>query len=100
MIDSRAANRARGTIEDGEETVAGRTDLTAAERFELRTHEHVVTIELITPPSITDLRHALGGGHDVGEHDRRENWSLTDADRVPVRNSSINAVRSNELSPR
>ncbi|HEX3192424.1 MAG TPA: hypothetical protein VHS30_21845, partial [Streptosporangiaceae bacterium] len=49
----RTPDGAAGTVEHGEETVAGRVNLAAAETGQLATHEGVMALEKLPPRSIT-----------------------------------------------
>src|SRR5919201_2142077 len=64
----RAPDRPGRRVEHREEAVAGRLDLPAAVLLQLATDQLVVSIELVAPPSIADLRRALGRPDDVAEH--------------------------------
>jgi hypothetical protein len=60
----RTPDGAAGTVEHGEETVAGRVNLAAAETGQLATHEGVMALEKLPPRSITDS--SMDGSSDAG----------------------------------
>src|SRR5205823_14646140 len=69
---TRAADRARGTVERRQEAVAESLDLVPAERCELATHELVVVLEQRTPTVVAELCSALSRAGDVGEQHGRQ----------------------------
>ena len=73
-IDDRlsAADRSGGTIEGGEEPVAGCIDLLAVEAAELTADGGMVLLQQVAPAPIADLCRSLGGADEVGEEHRRE----------------------------
>jgi len=68
-----APHRSCRTVEGGEESVAGRLDLAAAIPCEGRTHRGVVTLDEVTPTSVSELGDLLRRLDDVGEEHGREN---------------------------
>src|SRR6266545_3117782 len=68
----RRPDRARGTVERGEEPVARGVPLLAPEARKLASHERMVPREEIAPGAVADLRGALGGADQIREEDRRE----------------------------
>src|SRR5262249_9813903 len=69
---ARAADRAGGAVERGENPVARGVDLAAPEAAELAPEDRVVPLEEIPPAAIAQGRGLLGGADDVGEEDRGE----------------------------
>ena len=69
----RGADRARRSVEGGEEPVACRLDLAPAEPLQGEPDDPVVRRERLAPARVAQLGRPLGGVHDVGEEDRREN---------------------------
>src|SRR4029077_2706225 len=67
-----ALDCAGGAVEGGEEAVAQRLDLTAAEPIELAARELVVAFDQLSPTPVPCLGGALGRVNDVGEHHRRK----------------------------
>ena len=79
---------AGGAVERGEEPVAGRVPLLAAEARELPAGESVVLREQISPPAVAKLGGPLGRADDVGEeqcceHALRDLWQLLSRQAVP-----------------
>src|SRR5262245_60042022 len=62
-----AADRARGTVEDREESVARYVDLPAAEAIELLARHAEIAVQELAPAPITDRHRPLGGAHNVRE---------------------------------
>src|SRR5205807_4466751 len=79
-----AANRARRTIEGGEEAVARGVVFHAAPPTERLTHDCVVAKDQLLPVVVTKLDLLLSRSDDVGEQDGRENG-------VQLRRSSLHA---------
>jgi hypothetical protein len=69
-IRGRTPDGAAGTVEHGEETVAGRVNLASTETGQFATHEGVMALEKLPPRSITVLSRKAGRPDDVGEQDR------------------------------
>ena len=67
-----AADRATGSVEGGEEPVAGGVDLAPAEPGQLLAHDRVVLVEERAPPGVAELGGPRGRAHDVGEEHRGE----------------------------
>src|SRR5207253_1400894 len=67
-----AVDRSRRPVEGGQESVARRLDLPAAETAERLPDGSLMTLEQLTPAAIAELRGGAGGVDDVGEQDRRE----------------------------
>jgi len=67
--------RARGIVEDGEQTVTGRVHLLAPGRGELTAEQLLKTLHEDGPPPVPDLRQELSGADDIDEEHRR---------RVPI----------------
>jgi hypothetical protein len=65
--------------------------LEPAETDELPTDEGVVLLEQVAPAAVAEVGRELGGAHDVGEQDRREDAIERGCGRDPVRNSSISS---------
>jgi hypothetical protein len=72
-----------GTVEHGQETVAGRTNLASTETAQLATHEGMVALEEVPPRSITVLSRKAGRPDDVGEQDRGQDPVGFVVPRVP-----------------
>jgi hypothetical protein len=66
------ADRSGGAVEGRQEPVPGRLHLTPVVASQLAPHDRLVACEQLAPASVAELGCALGGGDDVGEHDRRE----------------------------
>src|SRR6478736_8537232 len=62
-----ASDRAGGSVEPGEEAVARRVDLTAAEALELAPDVGIVPAEQLFPSPVAELDRSLRGVDDVGE---------------------------------
>ena len=62
-----AANRTRGSVERGEDSVSGLVNEVASEPAEYPLDEGIVTIEKFAPLVVSDLGGALGGADDVGQ---------------------------------
>src|SRR5438105_3634686 len=69
---ARAADRARGAVERGEEAVTGVVDLLAAEALQLRANGGMELFEELLPTSVAHLRCVLGRPDDVHEEHRRD----------------------------
>jgi hypothetical protein len=67
-----APDRARRSVEGGEEAVPRRVDLAAAEPHELAADERVVALEELQPLAIAELGRPVREAHDVGEEHRRQ----------------------------
>jgi len=76
-----APNRPSRPIEGGEETIASGVDFSSPKAGELMSHRTVMQFKEITPLTVTHGRGPLGGGHDVGEENRRQHpfeiWCAT-----------------------
>jgi len=66
----RSPNRPRGSIERGEETVAGSVDFTTMKEFELLSNHRVVLFEERAPLVITEFNGFAGRVYYVCEHHR------------------------------
>ena len=62
-----APDRARRTVEHGEEPVAHRLDLATAVVGELLAHDAVVLVQELAPAAVAERRRQLRGADDVGE---------------------------------
>src|SRR5207248_5374258 len=62
----------RGTVERGQEAVAGGVDLAPAEALELPAHRAIVRREEHGPAAVAELRGARRRADDVGEEHRGE----------------------------
>src|SRR5262245_37138308 len=69
---TRAAHRCSRSFEAGEEPVAGRVELTAAEAVEKLAHARVVLVEHLVPAAVAELTCALGRADDVRKEERRQ----------------------------
>ncbi len=69
----RALDGADRAIEQGQEAVAGRPDLSSAVSIQLRPHRLVVLEQQAPPANIADLAQTGRGIDDVGEQDRGQN---------------------------
>src|SRR5439155_24276403 len=67
-----ATDRTRRPVEAGEETVAGRVELRAAEAGQLAADQRVVLAEQLAPARIAQLRGFRGRADDVREEHCRE----------------------------
>ena len=67
-----AADRARRTVEAGEESVAGRVDLDAAMAHQLLAHELMMLLQHVSPTAVTERGGTLARADDVGEQNGRE----------------------------
>jgi len=67
-----ARQRARGALEDDEESVARRLDLAPRESLEPAPDDSVMAVEECVPCLVAHARGALGRADDVGEQDRGE----------------------------
>src|SRR4051812_35196161 len=67
-----APDRPRRAIEDGEEPIAGRRDLSTPTSFQLAADDLVMRTKNIAPPRITERDGPLGRAHDVREQHRGE----------------------------
>ena len=61
-----------GSVERGEEAIAGRVHLRPLVAGELPSHARVVGLHELLPRSVAELGHLLGGADDVGEQDGGE----------------------------
>jgi hypothetical protein len=62
-----ATHGSGGTVERGEQSVAGGVDLLAAKAVELAANERMVRLEQVAPSSVTELDGAVRRGDDVHE---------------------------------
>ena len=67
-----AADRSRGPVEDGKESVAGSVDLAPAVLGQLGAHKGVMLVNERAPGTVAQLRRSLGGPNDVGHEDGRQ----------------------------
>src|SRR6266511_5883107 len=67
-----AADASGGSVERGEEPIAGRVDLAATVSREQAPHERVVSFNGLGPRAVAELRRRLGRARDVGEEHGRE----------------------------
>jgi hypothetical protein len=81
FVDYRAgaADAARGTVEEREETVASGAELTTAKVLEISPDDAVAAVEHIAPAAIAKGCSLLGRADDIGEENRGEprvggNW--------------------------
>jgi len=63
-----ATDGARGTVEGGEEPVAGGVDLLSPEPLELSAYRGVVALDHVAPRTVSERGSPFGGADDVGEH--------------------------------
>ena len=89
---TRTADRPRGPVEGGEESVAGDPDLLAAEPLQMVSDERVMLVEECCPAPVAELGGPLGGADDVGEEHGCENAMGSLSRREPVRNSSASST--------
>ena len=77
------ADRARGTVECGQKTIARRIDLAPTKAPEVRANDRVMSLEQVAPLAVTKLDGLSRRVDDVREQDRRENaigfWSMARA---------------------
>ena len=66
------ADRPRRSVEHGEEAVAGRVDLAAAEARQLGSDRRVMALEQLPPAAVAELRRELRRADDVREQDGRQ----------------------------
>ena len=83
-----------GRSNDREEPIPRRRDLASAEALELGTHERVMLIEEVPPPTIAHLGREARRVHDVGEQQRGEHPIGVGAGPRAVRNSSTSSSSS------
>jgi len=67
-----AHDRARWSVECGEETVAGVVDLAAAVQVKLTADARVMTLEQVGPAAVAESVRLLGRADQIGEEDRRQ----------------------------
>ena len=65
-------DRPRGTVERGDEAVAGGLDLLSSEPANLAPNSAIMLVEQRSPPLVTQGEGPFGGPDDVGEQNRRE----------------------------
>ena len=68
----RCADRAGRSIEEGEDPVAGRFHLPAAEARQRAVNDIVVKVEKLGPPAVAGRCELPGRVNDIGEDDRRQ----------------------------
>src|SRR5574342_733614 len=73
-----AANGPRGTIEGGEETVAGGVHFAATKSDQLAAGERVEAVEQLVPPLVTQSSRPFRRADDVGEEHRGEDTIALD----------------------
>src|SRR4029453_8282529 len=83
-VDDRAgtADRARRSVERGEEAVTGGVELLPAEPHELSPHQRVVLGEQVAPTAVAELDQFRRRADDVGEENGREH--AVGLDDVPL----------------
>src|ERR1700751_1124662 len=92
-------DRASGSIETGEETVARGVDLTATEALELAADLRVVPAEQLLPSLVAELDRALRGVDDVGEQHGGQD-PLDRGQRTDAREEQgVGPVELDELGP-
>src|SRR4029077_1272487 len=78
----RGLDRAGGTVEHGQESVAGGVYLGSAETFEDLPDKGMMAVQQLIPGRVAHLGHAIGGPGDVS-HQHRRQYPVTDRGLAP-----------------
>jgi hypothetical protein len=70
---ARASNRTSRPVECGDECVTNGLNLAAAKPSQLFTHQSMMRIEKVAPPTVAELRRPFSRADDVGKKHSRQN---------------------------